>query len=647
MQIAGRHRGSHRLLLMSSWPRVALWGRFDVARFGELLLPRIHEAELRRRLPGSRVLPFSPLGPDHPVALDGGLTALRLGAWSPGNAARLAASADAVIVAGTDLLTTDDGALGADYGLSAAEARRRCLSGFFLEGAQPKAPMAWSAAGVPLDFGDADASRLRGALQDARYLSVRDDVSRRRLADVGIERDVTVVPDPVALASRVFEPAVLARRLDYLRLMEWFPREGAPVVLQGSEALAAHAEALATVLTKALAGRDVPVLFLETEPADGGRFVEAMLPRLHGAFRVPASASLVDILAVFSGAGCFVGDSVHGNMAALGFGVPSLFISPGQLAPALATLGDAAPAAAHPADAGEAVARLLGQGRADGLPASIAVRLETHFDALADFADRAQVDRFERDVKPRSRKGIALLRSLQDAEQRLDATRDAWEARSEQVAALRLELAERREKLESDFEGATGEKDRVEARLPASEDEAAALRNQIASSRAERERLEEDLRTVSREVASLQSLLASSHTEREHLEEDLQTASNEIASLRGHLVSSEAERERLEAELDSARGRIGQLTGEHETALTRIAALREDLRRLEGSLEEVQADASRRIAERDIQLAQSLGALEAMRAEFLRFTNLRLFRYTAPLRRLYSSLRRALGLTGG
>ena len=153
----------------------------------------------------------------------------------PENAARLAAAADAVVVAGTDVLTTDDAALGADYGLSPAEAHRRRLSGFFLEGPQPNTPMAWSAVGVPFDFGEADASRLRGALRDPSYLSVRDDVSRRRLAQAGIERDVTVVPDPVALASRVFEPAALARRLDYLRFMEWFPREGPPVVVQGEQ----------------------------------------------------------------------------------------------------------------------------------------------------------------------------------------------------------------------------------------------------------------------------------------------------------------------------------------------------------------------------------------------------------------------------
>ena len=430
------------------------------------------------------------------------------------------------------------------------------------------------------------------------------------------------MPDPVALAFRVFEPAVLARRLDYLRLMEWFPREGAPVVVQGSEALVAHAESIAAALTEAVAGRNVPILLLETEPADGDSFIEALMPRLHGAFRVPASTSLVDILAVFSGARCFMGDSVHGNMAAFGFGVPSLFLSPGAIAPALAALGDAVPASAHPADAGNALSRLLGLTRADGLPSSVADRLETHFDALADFAGRAQAERIERDAKARSRTGIALSRSLQDAELRLDATRTAWEARSEQVAALRLELAERLESLESRLGVTTQERDRLAAELQASGQEAASLRAHLASSQAERERLESDLVSASKETASLRS--------------QLQTAEESAASLRNQLHEAGESADSLRNQLQAAEEKADSLHSQLQAALAEVRRLIE-----------AEADASRRIAERDAQLAQRNGELEAIRAEFVRFVNLRLFRYTALPRRLYASLRRALGRMGG
>jgi hypothetical protein len=551
---------------LTAWPRISLWGRFDVARFGELLLPRIHEAELGKRLPGSRVLPWSPLGSDHPVALDGGLTALPMGSWSPESAARLAAASDAVIVAGSDVLATDDEALGADYGLSAVEARRRHFSGFFLEGTTTT-PRALSAVGAPLDFDEAGTARLRKGLRDARYLSARDDVSRQRLERAGVEKDVVVVPDPVVLASRVFEREVLARRLDYLRLMDWFPREGAPVVVQGSAALVAHTERLAAVLDGDAAVRETPVLLLETEPSEGSQFVDAMLPRLRRVFRLPAYASLVDILAVFSGARGFIGDSVHGHMAALGFGVPSLFVTSDRFPPALLTLEAAAPAATHPADAGAAVARLLEQPRTQGLPASVAARLDGHFDALAGFADRALAERFERDGKPGSRTGTALMRTLQDADLRLDATRKAWEARSEQMTVLRLEMTE--------------ELDTLQVQLDAAPD--------------------------AREYASVRTRLDAALAGAASLGADLELARQDRVQLERHLA---------EARTDAAR--------------------------LGDRLAEAQADASRRIAERDARLAQSLGELEALRAEFLRFTNLRLFRYTAPFRRLYAALRRLL-----
>ena len=572
-------------------PRIALWGKFDVARFGELLLPRIHEIELGRRLRGAQVLPWSPLGPDHPVALDGGLTALPLGVWSPESAARLTAAADAVVITGSDVLTTNDGAIGADYGLSAAEALRRRLSGFFLEGVQTGYPMAWSAAGAPSAFDKSGFPRVREALRAARYLSVRDDVSRRRLLDAGIERDVIVVPDPVALAGRVFEPAVLARRLDYLRLMEWFPREGAPLVLQGSAALAAEAEPLAAVLA---AAGSPPVLFIETEPADGSGFADALLPRLPGAFRLPDSASLVDILAAFSGARCFVGDSVHGHMAAIGLGVPSLFLSSAPLPSALESLGNAAPAIVRPKDAAVAIARLLGQPRAGGPPASVAARLDAHFDSLAGFAEAALAERVERDASARGSQASALAASLQDAELRLRALREAWEARSEQLAAVRLEMDERLQTFES--------------------------------------RLEKD-------ISSFEKRLAEMRADSERLEALLAEARADSARLEAFLTEARADSGRLEALLAEARADARRLEA-------RLAETRADADRLGTLLAENQADAGRRIAERDARIAQALGELEAMRAEFLRFTNLRIFRFTAPLRRLYGALRRTLRRTG-
>src|SRR5207247_298761 len=51
-------------------PSIALWGMFDLPDYGNLLLPRILERELRRRLPLAQVVAYSPLGHDHPIPMD-------------------------------------------------------------------------------------------------------------------------------------------------------------------------------------------------------------------------------------------------------------------------------------------------------------------------------------------------------------------------------------------------------------------------------------------------------------------------------------------------------------------------------------------------------------------------------------------------
>jgi hypothetical protein len=48
-------------------PCIALWGTFDLPDHGELLLPRIFEHELRKRLPFVQVVDYSPLGFKHPT----------------------------------------------------------------------------------------------------------------------------------------------------------------------------------------------------------------------------------------------------------------------------------------------------------------------------------------------------------------------------------------------------------------------------------------------------------------------------------------------------------------------------------------------------------------------------------------------------
>ena len=107
-------------------------------------------------------------------------------------------------------------------------------------------------------------------------LSVRDEASRARLRRAGVDADVTVVPDPLLLLPRAFPEEVLARRLEYLRHMEWFPRSGEPLVIQESAAFDDRSEELAASVAAALERSPVPVVVLGLGPGDGdGRFADA------------------------------------------------------------------------------------------------------------------------------------------------------------------------------------------------------------------------------------------------------------------------------------------------------------------------------------------------------------------------------------
>src|SRR5436190_22002041 len=101
-------------------PRVALWGTFDLADYGSLLLPRIFEQELQRRLPLAQVHAFSPLGYRRPISMDGGRPVLPLGIPDARSKSQLAEQHDLVAVAG-DVIHTRDHLYAQLYGIAREE----------------------------------------------------------------------------------------------------------------------------------------------------------------------------------------------------------------------------------------------------------------------------------------------------------------------------------------------------------------------------------------------------------------------------------------------------------------------------------------------------------------------------------------------
>jgi hypothetical protein len=398
-------------------PRIGVWGTFDLADFGSLLVPRIFAREILRRLPLATVRAFSPLGSLHPVAMDGGLPAEPLGPWSPGGLAELAADLDFVVVSGE--IHLDDGAYGVLYQWSPEEAARRQPSRFFVEGLA--CPMAWHCVGVPSGIAPGEAPRVRAALAARAYVAVRDEISRERLLATGTDREIEVVPDPVLLVGDLFPAEVLARRLRFLRTMGWYPADRAPLLLQGGADLVRQAPGVAEAV-RAVLGElgHPPLVLLETDPCRGdGAFLDALAPALPGpVYRMPAAVSLEDVAAALAHARAFAGSSVSGRLAALAYGVPSVAIGP------VAELPDALRGAFAPDQS----------TLKEMLP-----RIAASFDRLAEIAERSWGDGIKRGERPGLAAMARELAAARERERSLLREREALRAR---LVEERLRFAE-------------------------------------------------------------------------------------------------------------------------------------------------------------------------------------------------------------
>jgi len=433
-------------------PRIGVWGTFDVASYGPLLAPRIFEREIGRRLPLAEVVPYSPCGGLHPVAMDGGRPADPLGPWEPARRAQLAAELDFVAVGGGGIVHVRDDLYGSAYGRTPEAMARHRPSGFFIEGLgadlEASCPVAWHSVGVPFELSPEDARRVRQALASKAYVSVRDEISRERLLATGTDREVHVVPDATLLVPGLYAPEVLARRLRHLKMMGWYPEHGAPLVLHGSAAIRQHAGAVAQAVA-ALLGEigNPPVVLIEISPCQGdGDFLDGVAAHLPGpVYRMPGAVALEDVAAALAHARAFAGASLHGALTAMAFGVPAVILD-------LAGSGklDGFARLAEPEDlrvtrAGllpDSLRRAFAPQRQDAVRAvhaRLAARVEAHFDTLAGLAERAWEARAQRGEGPGA---AALGHELAALRGRYGALRRAFEAQRSRLVEERLLSAE-------------------------------------------------------------------------------------------------------------------------------------------------------------------------------------------------------------
>jgi hypothetical protein len=376
-------------------PRIGVWGAFDVADYGNLLVPRIFENELRRRLPYARVFPYAPLGAEHPIAIDGGRPAAPLGDWTRARPAQLAEQFDLVAVAGSEELHQGD-----DLD---REPSRFLVDGLGEELEQRCPVVFW----------------------------VQSDVCRERLLAAGTERRIDVVPDLAILASRLLSDETARKRLGYLRAVNRYPADKPPLVLESSTRLGLGADAYTRAVSEARAHDPaLPIVLVALGSAESdSELARALAAGIDGAaHELTADVTLDDLVVAIGNARAFCGASSAGFSTALAFGVPAV------------------------RDAAEVGALLRGEIAADPqVIRELIERVDAYFDKLAALAEES----WSEHIAPAS--AAELARELGEAERRHEALLRAYVERGERLLVEKQRVAEMLDALEADQgQGAEG-----------------------------------------------------------------------------------------------------------------------------------------------------------------------------------------------
>jgi hypothetical protein len=405
-------------------PRIGVWGAFDVADYGRLLLSRIFENELRRRLPYARVFLYAPLEAERPIPIDRGRPAAPLGDWTPARRAHLAEQFDLVAVAGTEVL---------DLGDDLDREPSRYLVDGLGEELEQRCPVVFS---------------------------VQDEASREELLARGTERTIDVVPDPAILASRLLSDETAKKRLGYLRAVHRYPPEEPPLVLETRTALGLGADDYTGAVSEARAHDPaLPIVLVPLSPAESdSQLARELAASIDGpAHELTADLTLDDLVVAIGNARAFWGASSAGLSTALAFGVPAVRGIP------------------------EVGALFRGEIAADPqVIRDLVERVDAHFDKLAALAEEMWSER----IAPTS--AAELARDLAEAERRHEALLRAYAERGERLLLERQRVAEMLDALEADVGGESAARLRIE--LAEARNRIEVLDAALAEARFEREK---------------------------------------------------------------------------------------------------------------------------------------------------------------
>ncbi|MGH2717676.1 MAG: hypothetical protein ACRDJU_03715 [Actinomycetota bacterium] len=467
--------------------QLGVWGTFDTGSFADALVLRILRRELRERLPRAEITAASPIGARRLGPRDGGEPLEALGPWRPERVAALSAGLDCVVIASTALFP-DPVALEAAYGVDAETLEELSPERYFVEGPGGGCPGIWLAVQLPGDLAPRQSARLRSVTRAP--ITVTDEASQRRLRAAKVPAEVEIVPDLALLAPRLHSPELLAKRLDYLRLMGWYPTQGAPLVVEAHGGLVPEISALAKSVAALRSERpDQEVVVAETGCPGDLAAAEALVAALGGdTFHLPGTAGLEDLCAAVSACSAFAATTLRGALVAAAHGRPTVLLGwvEGDLADVTELAGEPAAIARTPAHLQGALALALASPAAPGTLGLLHKELDAALDGVAEAVAAVAIRRREPEQLPDAQRIAAL-------EEELANLGTAHDARSRRLASERMIFANHLRQAEEEIAALKAEASRLRSETAQAQQRLSEAESELAAEAGARAAIQAEL----------------------------------------------------------------------------------------------------------------------------------------------------------
>lgn len=307
------------------------WGTFDVSNYGDLIFPLILDFEIKKRIPEIDITLYSPQGCEFEP--EPNRCVKRITRIEEEGFINNILNYKGIVLGGGDIIRFDDSAMVSVYGISQQQAEQERSYRVFIEDLGKLSsliPVMWNSVGIPFDFDDQQAFLLRKNLEKISYISVRDDLSKKKLIDAGLEKEIYVVPDTAFLVARYYPKSNLADIHRVLIEKNEFPGYGKVLCFQVTYDAIRYLKELVIAISKLIEIEpDIEIVFLPIGLYNNDQLILKKLQE-----EIPKKTFLVDgnidtrkVAAVIAYSDYFAGTSLHGNVTAYAYGVPHLFMN--------------------------------------------------------------------------------------------------------------------------------------------------------------------------------------------------------------------------------------------------------------------------------------------------------------------------------